>query len=155
MDDHERPLNPRGQAGAAAMATWLNNLNSQPDHAIVSDAARTRETWDILAGAMPQPSTHEFTHAMYLAGPEQMLDMIQKAPETSQTLMLIGHQPGMSALVKLLSDGSEPTSRSRAYSHFPTASTALVDVPVDSWAQVDFGKGVFSRFSSPKELASA
>ena len=155
MEDHERPLNPRGIAGAKAMADWLKAMGAEPDHALVSDAARTRETWDLLAAGMELTLAPTLSRKLYLAPPLTMLEAIQATPESARTVIVIGHQPGMSILVERLADGSEPTSRSRAYQHFPTAATALIDIPVESWAEVDFGKGVFTRFSSPKELANA
>jgi len=155
MEDHERPLNPRGIAGASAMADWLKTMGASPDHAIVSDAARTQETWELIAKGLSLNLEPFMSKKFYLAAPLTMLEAIKESPETAETVIVIGHQPGMSILVERLADGSEPTSRSRAYQHFPTAATALIDVPVDSWSDVDFGKGVFTRFASPKELADA
>ena len=154
LEDHERPLNPRGKAGAEAMAGWLTNLNAIPNAALVSDATRTQETWRILSKNMGLNLEAKISSDLYLAGPDQLLDAIQRLPEGSDRTIVIAHQPGMSALVKMLSDGSEPASRSRAYSHFPTCATALIDIPVENWSELEFGKGVFSRFSSPNELAT-
>ena len=154
LEDHERPLNPRGQTGAQAMAGWLKNLNATPNAALVSDATRTRETWQILSHKMRLNFEAKISSELYLAGPDQLLSAIQHLPESSDRAIVIAHQPGMSALIKMLSDGSEPASRSRAYSHFPTCATALIDIPVENWSQLDFGKGVFMRFSSPNELAT-
>ena len=136
------------------MAEWLNAMGAIPDHAIISDAARTMETWDLVSKGMSLDISTNISRSIYLAAPLTMLNAIQEAPDTATTVIVIGHQPGMSILVERLADGSEPASRNRAYQHFPTAATALIDVPVESWAEVDFGKGVFNRFSSPKELAT-
>lgn len=137
------------------MAEWLKTMGAVPDHAIVSDAARTQETWELIAKGMSLSVEPMVSQKLYLAPPLTMLDAIKASPNTAETVIVIGHQPGMSILVERLADGSEPTSRSRAYQHFPTAATALIDVPVDNWTDVDFGKGVFNRFASPKELAEA
>ncbi len=137
------------------MAGWLKTMGAIPDHAIISDAVRTTETWNLVAQDLSLDITTNITRSFYLAPPLTMLNTIKEAPDTAETIIVIGHQPGMSVLVERLSDGSEPANRNRAFQHFPTAATALIDMPVESWADVDFGKGVFSRFSSPKELANA
>lgn len=154
LDDHERPLNQRGIAGAQAMADWLKTMGARPDHAIVSDSARTQETWALLSAGLGLSVSTDVSRDYYLASPETMLDAIRQSPTDAATVIVIGHQPGMSTLVQSIADGSEPTSRSRAFQHFPTAATALIDIPVESWSDVDFGKGVFTRFASPKELAT-
>lgn len=155
LEDHERPLNTRGKEAAKAMAGWLSNLNAIPNYAIVSDARRTEETWELLSADMGiNPETH-ISRDLYLATPIAMLNAIKGAPEAADCAIVVGHQPGMSVLIERLSDGSEPLSRNRAYQHFPTASTALIDVPVARWEDVDFGRGVFKRFASPKELQNA
>lgn len=155
LDDHARPLNERGKSGAAAMAGWLGAMKARPDHVIVSDAVRTSQTWDIIRRDMGISPDTEISRDYYLANPMRMMDAIKSAPDDAETIMLIGHQPGMSVLLERLADGSEPVSRQRAYQHFPTAATALLDVPVAAWGDVDFGNCVFARFASPKELASA
>jgi len=155
MEDHERPLNPRGIAGATAMAGWLKTMGAIPDHALVSDAARTTETWDLVAKELSLDIKPIMSRDLYLAPPLTMLEAIKATPNSAETIIVIGHQPGMSILVERMSDGSEPTNRNRAFQHFPTAATALIDLPIDYWAEADFGIGVFSRFSSPKELATA
>lgn len=152
LDDHERPLNARGVAGAAKMGEWLKNLNLKPDHGIVSDAVRAQQTWSGVLNIIGDVrATH--TREMYLAGPDGMLDLIQKAPDAAQTVMLVGHQPGMSALTQLLADGSEPAMRTRAYGAFTTGATAVLDIPVETWKHVQFGAATFRRFATPKELA--
>ena len=45
LDDHARPWNGRGRVSADAMGDWLRNRKYTPDQALVSDSARTRETF--------------------------------------------------------------------------------------------------------------
>ena len=48
MADHDRPLNVRGRASAAAIGRWLREKNLRPDQVLCSTATRTRETLDLL-----------------------------------------------------------------------------------------------------------
>ena len=47
--DFERQLTDRGMADAAAAGTWLAERGVVPDHALVSAAVRTQQTWEALA----------------------------------------------------------------------------------------------------------
>ena len=52
-DDFDRKLAPRGERESAAMGAHLAELGLKPDLALVSSAARARETWAAAAPAFP------------------------------------------------------------------------------------------------------
>ena len=49
LDDHDRPLNKRGQRSAAELGEWLHSRGYEPDEVLCSTALRTRETWAPVA----------------------------------------------------------------------------------------------------------
>ena len=91
LDDHDRPLNQRGRLAATLMGAFLRDAGLVPDVALVSSAARTRETWSRLA--IDCPAT--FRDDLYLAGPHAIIGAVQEAQSHAGTVLLLGHQPGM------------------------------------------------------------
>jgi phosphohistidine phosphatase len=52
--DRDRVLSGRGRKDSAAMARALAGRGMRPDLALVSPAARTRQTWELLHDAFPE-----------------------------------------------------------------------------------------------------
>ena len=134
------------------MAAWLNEQGQTPDHVFVSSAARTRETWALMAESLPNSPTVEFVDSLYHSGPETMLNVINGAPDTASTVLLIAHQPGMSAIAANLSDGSQGPSQARAFSHYPTAAISTFQSQAARWGDIEMGSCAFVSFMVPREL---
>jgi phosphohistidine phosphatase len=103
--DFERQLASRGRADAAALGGWLAGQGVRPDHALVSAATRTRQTWTEVAAAAGWELEPELDEGLYSAGPETALDLLRAAPEHAHTLVLVGHNPTVATLAQLLDDG--------------------------------------------------
>ena len=95
QDDIDRPLSKRGIRDAARIGRWLLETGYLPDQALVSAAARTRETWAGVAGAIgARPA--EFLPELYHADPAAMLGTLRRA--SGDTVLMLGHQPGIGEL---------------------------------------------------------
>jgi len=66
----------------------------------------------------------EFTNRLYMAESSAIIDLIHSQPNSVKTLMLVGHNPGMEALVQLLS---------RKIESLATANVAFFQVDIKSW----------------------
>jgi phosphohistidine phosphatase len=69
--------------------------------------------------------------------------------------MLVGHNPGLGALVRKISDGREDRRRRRACEHFPTGAAAVLELDLENWSDIDFAKARFIDFATPRELMEA
>jgi phosphohistidine phosphatase len=98
LSDHERPLNERGQRAATAVGNALTARGYAPDIIWSSDAKRTRETAMRLIRAIPGAQTVQYSSDFYHASAETVLQHCGKAIEPEGSLMLLGHNPGWSAL---------------------------------------------------------
>ena len=125
-DDFDRRLAPRGQEQSAETAARLADLGFQPDLALISTAARTRETWAAAAPHFPKARV-VFDADLYHADSEGVRHAAAKAEATVGTVLVIGHNPGLQELtVRLLTAGSAPPSLiARASRQFPTAGAAV------------------------------
>ncbi|WP_238332708.1 histidine phosphatase family protein [Acetobacter sp. DmW_136] len=104
--DMNRPLTPAGQEAARRCGHWLAAHSIVPDSIICSPALRTRQT---LAGAvMALPPTlppPDYCADIYEATPEALLAHIQQVPDTALTVLMVGHNPGISLLAHHLGSG--------------------------------------------------
>jgi len=149
--DHDRPLNPRGEAAAVRMAQWLAESSYCPDHILTSSALRTRQTVAAVVAACDiDGDSVDVDAELYLASAQTWLVAasdtgVRAAPEH---LMLCGHNPGFDALVDHLSDGAAPLSASGKL--MTTAAVAVFEVA--DWAQLGSDTCTFVELVRPQEL---
>jgi phosphohistidine phosphatase len=146
LADHDRPLNGRGRRAAAELGQWLASRDYVPDEVLCSDAARTRETWAVAASGLSGAAGPAFLPGLYNAGPEVMLETLKKAK--GQTVMMIGHNPGIAALAAML-PAQPPVDPD--FSRYPTTATLVVDFEIASWAAIEPGRGSVLDFFLPDE----
>ena len=125
-EDFDRRLAPRGVRESAEMAAQLADLGFLPDLALVSPAARTRETWAAVETHFPQARVL-FDDELYHADSGSARHAAERAGKTAGTVMVVGHNPGLQELaVRLLAEGGAPPSLiARAMGRFPTAAAAV------------------------------
>lgn len=154
LDDHDRPLNARGRAAAPVIARWLAARGHLPDRVLCSSALRTRETARLMTPDLPGMPVPEIEPGLYHATPEAMRARLADLPETVGTVMLIGHNPGLSALARKLAGGRVRPGCARAFTDFPTAAAAVFTSDAPRWDALGFGQCTFVDFARPKELAT-
>ena len=153
MDDHARPLNKRGRTAAPMMAAWLRAQGIAPDSVLGSTAERVRETIGLMADANPDLPSPEFRDALYHAGTVTLHQTLRGLPAACATVLLVAHEPGLSAYVEQMGGPEAPPECQRAYGHFPTAAMAILWADVADWAGWTSAATQFSQFVVPRELA--
>src|SRR5262245_56403921 len=98
-DDHARALAAEGREAAPRMAAALAAAGAAPDAALVSDARRTRETWDLAAPSFPNAKV-SFLKSLYLCPAETLMIEAEKAGANS--VIIVGHNPGLHELATRL-----------------------------------------------------
>jgi phosphohistidine phosphatase len=125
-EDFDRRLAPRGVAESAETGEALARLGLAPDVALVSPAARARETWAAAEAAFPKAELR-LEPGLYNADSGAVRQAAEAAGRGCGTLMVVGHNPGLQELTaRLLKEGSaDPGLIARAQRHFPTAAAAV------------------------------
>jgi phosphohistidine phosphatase len=125
-EDFDRKLTERGVRESAATAANLADLGLVPDLVLVSPAARTRETWAAAQSAFPG-AAWRVEQSLYHAEERVIRELAEAAGETSNAVMIVGHNPGLQELaIRLLHEGSAPSPLiARAHATFPTAAAAV------------------------------
>jgi phosphohistidine phosphatase len=137
--DFERPLASRGHRDASAAGAWLASQDVTPDHALVSAALRTQQTWESVASGAGWTLTPDLDRGLYAAGPESALDIVRLVPDSASSLIVIGHNPTVAVLAQVLDDGTgDPSVGASMAGDFPTSAVAVYSYD-GSWA--DLGEG--------------
>jgi phosphohistidine phosphatase len=128
-EDFDRRLAPRGQREAADMGARLAGKGLRPDKVLVSAAARTRESWAAAQAAFPDACA-VYLDELYLAEAGAIWRAAKAAD--AQTVMIVGHNPGMQELAVELcrAGGAAPAAIGRAQNRFPTAGAAVFAIDV-------------------------
>lgn len=144
--DHDRRLAERGVADAAAAGRWLAEQGFVPDHALVSSAARTQDTWDALSGAAGWTLTPVFDDGFYSAGPDTALDLMRETPPHARSLIVIGHNPTVAYLAQMLDDGEgDPAASLDMAGGYPTCALTVLTFR-GSWGELDMASASVAAF---------
>ncbi|HEV2504167.1 MAG TPA: histidine phosphatase family protein [Mesorhizobium sp.] len=152
LADIERPLAPRGIEAALLLGHTITQRNWLPDRALVSAAERTRETWRLVAGEWMSRPEPNFSQVLYEAPAETVLDEIRRNGEDADTLLVIGHNPGLGDLAALLAGKASPAKLTKSLNKkFPTGALAVFDFD-GGWAALGADTATLTHFLRPKDL---
>ncbi len=93
-DDEGRALVARGWADARLMAEVLVARDWLPERVLLSTARRTRETWKAMSEQM-SGIEHQVLEALYLCPRDTLASIVLEELETTDSLLVIGHNPGV------------------------------------------------------------
>lgn len=127
--DEARALTGRGRRDAAEAGEAMGEAGLAPQAALISTAARARETAEVALARFKAVFEHD--EALYLAAPEGIWDAFVASDASS--VVIVGHNPGMGELTAMLVHQAHDGSKlARAFSgHFPTAAWAAFEVRDD------------------------
>ncbi len=145
-DDRSRSLTARGRGDAIAAGQMLAGLGVRPQQALVSSAARARETWEGVAEGLGLKLATRVEDALYSADEDIALELVNTTDDDVGSLVVVGHNPTIAALAHLLDDG-EGTGDARTAMHqgFPTSAFAVFAVN-GAWSQVAAGTARLREF---------
>jgi phosphohistidine phosphatase len=153
-EDFDRTLMLSGMQDAAAMARYLRKNGYRAELILCSSSARTTQTAELVLQELD--SEVDYRDNLYLAEAAKILAAVRGAPARVSQLMVVGHNPGLEAVVGLLV--REPVRRKERARHealeekFPTCALAILDFDVGRWRDVGQGSGKLVDFVRPKDL---
>ena len=154
--DFDRPLNRRGETGAALMGRHIFDHGVKWDRVIASPAVRVAETIELAAKAAGQPIAANWDRRIYLASSATLLDLLREQKGDPGSVLMVGHNPGLEDLIFDLvpDDGSSPL-RDVVEVKFPTASYAVLELDIEHWANLKEGCGRLAHLTRPRDLDPA
>jgi len=143
LDDFDRPLNERGMQDAPFIGKFLKEKGLLPDLIISSPALRAITTAEIIAKEVEYTKAIVPNQYIYEAYVNTLQEIVSFIYDENDTVYLIGHNPGVSALAYMLSDMKES---------IPTCAVVEIDFECDSWMDVSKENAALVSYDFPKKL---
>jgi phosphohistidine phosphatase len=145
--DHDRPLAPRGVREATLAGDWLRAHTPAVDAVLCSTATRTRQTLERTKIDAPV----RLADRLYDATPGAVIQEINGVDPDVETLLVIGHEPAMSAVALGLAtpDGSNATAAEHISTKFPTSAIAVLRT-ANPWDQLTLSSAALVTFHVPR-----
>jgi phosphohistidine phosphatase len=137
--DTDRPLAKRGRRQAPQAGQWLATHVERIDMAVVSTAVRARSTWDLVSAELgDRPETRLDSNA-YAASVGELLAIVRDLDEDLDTVVLVGHNPGLEDLAESLTGD---------WTALPTSALAVIDLN-GPWASAGRTRGLLRAAGRP------
>lgn len=150
QEDEGRALAPRGRRDAEAMGRAMRRLGLLPDLVLVSPSRRTRETLELIDWWDEERPLVETVEDLYLAEASVIADLLRGISETTRSVLVIGHNPGLQECALWLAE-----ERGEAYERLkkglPTASLLEFELS-RPWGELGPHRLRLERFLTPKSL---
>ncbi len=147
LDDIDRPLNKRGKRDAPEMGSRLKKQQIRPDLLVTSPAKRARKTARKIAREIGYPKKEiTINEKLYHGSDEGLIEVVQSLPDSSDNVMLFGHNPGFTEFANRLCNIN--------IYNIPTTGIVAIDFNCKAWHETDFGKGDLVFFDYPKKQSS-
>jgi len=146
LSDRKRPLNKRGERDAPIMGRRILEHGIRPSLIVSSPATRAWTTAKIIASEISYPL--EFLQredSLYLASLDEILDVIMAQDNEFNSLMVVGHNPGMTSVANFLSPGLTH--------NLPTAGVVSVQIEKEDWNLFERPKTELIVHDYPKKTA--
>jgi phosphohistidine phosphatase len=158
LDDHDRPLAPRGVEAVRLLSEYVRESGIRPDQVLCSSARRTRETM----GAVRDAGETLIERGLYDASWGSLIDRLRRVPSGTGSVMMIGHNPAMQMLVLRLTGANGAAFASGAATplsgdlvdiqrKFPTGALATLAIDCD-WHELAPGCAELVAYVRPKGL---
>lgn len=144
LDDHDRPLGKRGERDAPYMAKIFREKKMDVDLIASSTAMRALDTAKEFAKKLDYKKEKILrVSELYLAETEELLDYVKGLDDDYKTVMLFGHNPGITRFAnELINENIE---------NVPTCGIVAVDFETKQWSEAGSVKGHLRFFEYPKK----
>jgi phosphohistidine phosphatase len=159
-DDFDRVLAPRGRRDATALGRLFAGAGEalgpslqnapRPRIALVSPAARTAATADLVLADVAEPPESRLEEGLYAADPDDVLAYVRNLPDDVDAAMVVGHNPTAHSLSQGLLSLRDKKGRSSAVRNgFPTCALGVYAFDVEHWADVAAGTATLVAIMGP------
>ena len=141
--DLERTLTNQGRETCATIAEFIREKDIDFAHILVSTAVRTRETIELINDKAKLHCEVHYDERIYEASVSQLLEIISEVDNDRESVLLVGHNPGIEGLISLLT---------REQHHVPTATFAKIKLETTKWSELLTSKGTLDWIVRPREI---
>jgi len=151
LDDHERPLAPRGRRAVQVLGEHLRDHDIHPVQVLCSSSRRTRETLEGVAAGGETLIEAELYHA----DAEELVERLRRISDDVESVMVIGHNPTLQITALRLSESGgssgDGSHRAQISQKFPTAALATLSFDC-RWSELKPGCARLVDYVRPKAI---
>jgi phosphohistidine phosphatase len=151
LDDHDRPLAPRGEKALHRIGEHLAGTAHPPELVLCSSARRTTMTLAGIAASLPPGIDTSIEERLYGASSGELLERLRGVSDDVDGVMLIGHNPGLEDLAQVLVGAGDGALRARMTTKYPTGALATMSFS-GSWAALGPGRATLEDYVVPRDL---
>lgn len=143
-NDYDRTLTERGRRNAIEMGQFIMKRFGVPELILSSGARRAAETAILVGKELKYPIEKILLKEdLYLASVRRIFKVITGIPDENSSGLLVGHNPGLTALVNEMGIRLD---------NLPTCSAVCFSFDTDCWDGVSADNAHFLWFQQVKEL---
>ncbi len=143
LDDADWPLSRRGCRDAKKAAKRFARTDYAPDLLVASPSRCTRETAEFFVQKLTLPEESvRFDAHIHEADLAELLRLVHELDDQYNTVMLVGHNPGITDLFHHLLDSN--------IHHLPNSSISVIELPSEGWRDMACNTGRLEQFICPK-----
>jgi phosphohistidine phosphatase len=150
LADADRPLAPRGERAADAMATYIAAASIRPELVLCSPALRARQTLEHVRVSLGDPEV-VIDAELYTFDAQPLLARVRSVPDGVASVMVVGHNSAIQDLAVTLARSGDRLADLHA--KYPTGALAELELDAPSWSGIGPGDGALTRFVTPRSLA--
>ncbi len=126
--DYDIELSQKGREDSIIIGQKLKERNVKPDLIVASPSIRTRQTAQIVAKQIAYRKNIMYNEVIYEAFLNEIIESITYTFDTIDTLMIVGHNPSLTALAAIFGGLKE---------ELKMGSVVRIDFNCNSWTTID------------------
>ncbi len=144
LSDRDRPLNKRGERDIPIMGQRIVEAGIRPSLIVCSPALRAWTTAKAIATEIGYPIEFlQRENKLYLASLDDLLDVLESQESGFNSLMIVGHNPGLTTFANYLSPGIT--------GNVPTAGVVSVSFEREDWNLYEQPETELLTYDYPKK----
>ena len=151
IEDNDRKLLNKGIQRASNLASWLSNKSPIIQELHFSSSIRTSHTANIIAGILPKTLKKFEDSTLYGATEEVLLNYLSFIDDKTDTIGIVGHQPGLKNLaISLIINFSEGMDKV-LNKNFSTSNAISIGFNIKRWDQISYRTGILIDYYDSKK----
>jgi phosphohistidine phosphatase len=151
-NDFDRPLTERGRKDATEIGASLRDQGRIPSLVMHSSARRATETWQRIAPELGVEVPAVADESLYLAAPRQLFATITSTPEPHESLLIVGHNPGLHELALVLARHGASEDLDRLRAGYPAGALSEIRFGAARWSDLRPKTGHLEWIAFPRQV---
>ena len=145
VEDHDRELQDKGRARAAALRAWIEVRDLGCDLVLCSTAVRARQTLDVVLPALGNPEVR-YVESIYESDATALISMLKELGDGPDRVLVVGHDPVLQQTATTLAMTANGDAMDRIGSKYPTCGFAMLSFGSSGWSALAPGLGHLEFF---------